>query len=231
MTEKKEYLAWLFEEVYIKDIVERYPIERKEVLEDILDLLSSSISSLTNPTKIKNILSSVKHINVSVNTVGEYLDYIQDSFLVSEARRYDIKGKRYFNYPNKYYYTDLGLRNARLNFRQFDQGHILENIIYNELLIRGYSVDVGVVIDRRNSANIQKEIDFVVNYGDKRLYIQSAYEMQTIEKMAAESDSLKLAKDFFKKVIVQKDIPESYFDEEGIFHINVFNFLLGDQLF
>jgi uncharacterized protein len=229
--QKKEYLASLFDEVYIKDIVERYSIERKEVLEDILDLLSSSISSLTNPTKITNMLSSVKHINVSVNTVGDYLDYIQDSFLVSEARRYDIKGKRYFDYPNKYYYADLGLRNARLNFRQFDQGHIMENIIYNELLIRGYSVDVGVVIDRRNNANIQKEIDFVVNHGDKRLYIQSAYEMNTIEKMVAETDSLKLPKDFFRKVIVHKDIPESYSDEDGIFHYNVFDFLLSDQLF
>lgn len=230
-TQKKEYLASLFDEVYIKDIVDRYGIDRKEVLEDILDLLSSSISSLTNPTKITNMLSSVKHINVSVNTVGNYLDYIQDSFLVSEARRYDIKGKRYFDYPNKYYYTDLGLRNARLNFRQFDQGHIMENIIYNELLIRGYSVDVGVVVDRRNNANVQKEIDFIVNFGDKRLYIQSTYEMKTIEKMVAETDSLKLPRDFFKKVIVQKDIPESYSDEDGIFHNNVYDFLLSDQLF
>lgn len=229
--QRKDYLISLFDEVYIKDIVERFGIERKDVLEDILDLLSSSISSLTNPTNIINTLSSVKNIKVSINTVSNYIEHIQDSFLVSEAKRFDIKGKRYFDYPNKYYFTDLGLRNARLNFRQFDHGHIMENIIYNELLVRGYSVDVGVVVDRRNNSNIQKEIDFVVNFGDKRMYIQSAFEMKTDEKMAAETASLKLPKDFFKKIVVQKDIPESYADDDGIFHYNIFDFLLSENLF
>ena len=229
--QRKEYLTSLFDEVYIRDIVERFGIERKDVLENILDLLSSSISSLTNPANITNALCSVKKIKVSVNTVNNYIEYIQDSFLVSEAKRYDIKGKRYFDYPNKYYYMDLGLRNARLNFRQFDQGHIMENIIYNELLVRGYSVDVGVVVDRRNSANVQKEIDFVVNFGDKRMYIQSAFEMKTEEKMASETDSLKLPKDFFKKIVVQKDIPESYSNDDGIFHYNIYDFLLSEKLF
>lgn len=228
--QRKEYLTSLFDEVYIKDIVERFGIERKDVLEDILDFLSSSISSLTNPANITNSLSSMKNIKVSVNTVCSYLEHIKDCFLISEAKRFDIKGKRYFEYPNKYYFTDLGLRNARLNFRQFDQGHIMENIIYNELLLRGYSVDVGVVIDRRNNANVQKEIDFVVNLGDKRLYIQSAFEMKTEEKRLSETDSLKLSKDYFKKIVVQKDIPESYSDDDGIFHYNVFDFLLSEKL-
>lgn len=228
--QRKDYLTALFDEVYIRDIVERFGIERKDVFKDILDLLSSSIGSLTNPTNITNTLRSVKKIKVSNNTVNSYLEHIKDSFLVSEAKRFDIKGKRYFEYPKKYYFTDLGLRNARLNFRQFDYEHIMENTIYNELLIRGYSVDVGVVIDRRDNANVQKEIDFVVNLGDKRLYIQSSFEMKTNQKIASEKDSLKLSKDFFKKIIVEKNIPESYSDEDGIFHYNIFDFLLSEEI-
>ena len=226
-TQKKEYLTSLFDEVYIRDIIERHGIERKDVLEDMLDYLSSSISSLTNTANITNALNSLKHAKVSGNTVSDYLEHIEDSFLVSEVRRYDIKGKQYFEYPNKYYYADLGLRNARLNFKQFDPGRIMENIIYNELLVRGYAVDVGVVSDRRNNRNVQKEIDFVANFGNKRLYIQSVYEMNNQEKMVSETDSLKLTKDFFKKIIIQKDIPESYADSDGIYHYNIIDFLLN----
>ena len=150
-----------------------------------------------------------------------------DSFLISMARRYDIKGKSYFNYPNKYYYTDIGLRNARLNYRQFDSGHIMENIIYNDLVRRGYSVDVGVVVDRRNGANAQKEVDFVVNEGDKKLYIQSSVRMETEGKETAELDSLMLTGDFFRKIIVRMDIPHNFYDDNGIYHCNLIDFLLG----
>lgn len=172
--EKKAYLSELFEELYIKDIVERNKIEREDVLNDILDFLASQISSLTNPNNIANALTSIKNENINSALVSSYIDHIMDSFLVDEARRYDIKGKSYFKFPNKYYYTDIGLRNSRLNYRQFDPEHIMENIIYNELIRHGWSVDVGVVADRSENRNIQKEIDFIVNDADRRIYIQSA---------------------------------------------------------
>ena len=149
------------------------------------------------------------------------------ALLISVAKRYDVKGKTYFNYPNKYYYTDIGLRNARLNYRQYDPGHIMENLIYNELLRRGYSVDVGVVTDRTKGANTQKEIDFVVNDADRKIYIQSAFRMDTEQKTASELDSLLLTKDFFKKIIVRMDIPHNFYDENGIFHCNLIDLLLG----
>ena len=152
-------------------------------MNDILDFLASQISSLTNPTNIANALSSMKHEKINSTLVSNYVQHIIDSFLISMARRYDVKGKTYFKYPNKYYYTDIGLRNARLNYRQYDPGHIMENIIYNELLCRGYSVDVGVVTDRSRGANTQKEIDFVVNDADKKIYIQTAFRMDTDKKI------------------------------------------------
>ncbi|MBQ7025132.1 MAG: ATP-binding protein, partial [Peptococcaceae bacterium] len=155
-----------------------------------------------------------------------YIAHTIDAFLLRMAQRYDIKGKSYFNYPNKYYYTDIGLRNARLNYRQYDPGHIMENIIYNELIRRGYSVDVGVVVDRRNSGYVQKEIDFVINQGDKKFYIQSALQMDTEQKQAAELDSLKLTGDFFKKIVVRMDIPHNFYDDNGIYHCNLIDFLL-----
>ena len=166
--DKKDYLTSLFKEVYIRDIVERNKIEREDVLGDILDFLASQISSLTNPTNISNALSSMKNEKINSSLVSSYMQYTIDSFLISMAKRYDVKGKTYFEYPNKYYYTDVGLRNARLNYRQYDPGHIMENIIYNELIRRGYSVDVGVVSDRSKGKNIQKEIDFVVNDADQK---------------------------------------------------------------
>ena len=226
----KQYLTNLFDEVYIKDIVERNKIERTDILEDILNVLSTFISSLTNPHNITNTLKSVKKEKLSSNTVSDYIGFCEDAFLISEAQRYDVKGKHYFDYPNKYYFTDIGLRNARLGFRQLDSGHIMENIIYNELLIRGYSVDVGVVVDRRGGSNVQKEIDFVVNKVDKRVYIQSAWQMNTDEKITAELDSLKLAKDFFAKIIIQNDIPSHYTDNDGIIHCNLIEFLLEPEL-
>lgn len=225
--DKKDYLSSLYSELYVKDIVERNGIEREDILNDILDFLASQISSLTNPTNIANALKSLKNEKISSSLVSTYVQYIIDSFLISMAKRYDVKGKYYFNYPNKYYYTDIGLRNARLNYRQYDPGHIMENIIYNELVRRGYSVDIGVVVDRTKGANVQREIDFVVNYADKKVYIQSAFQMDNDKKETSELASLMLTKDFFKKVIVRMDIPHNYYDDNGIFHCNLIDFLLN----
>ena len=225
--DKKDYLSSLYTELYVKDIVERNGIEREDILNDILNFLASQISSLTNPTNIANAIASMKNEKVNPALVSNYVQDIVDSFLISVAKRYDVKGKTYFNYPNKYYYTDIGLRNARLNYRQYDPGHIMENLIYNELLRRGYSVDVGVVTDRTKGANTQKEIDFVVNDADRKIYIQSAFRMDTEQKNASELDSLLLTKDFFKKIIVRMDIPHNFYDENGIFHCNLIDLLLG----
>lgn len=225
--DKKDYLTSLYSELYVKDIVERNAIEREDILNDILDFLASQISSLTNPTNIANSLASIKNEKVNSTLVANYVQHIIDSFLISMAKRYDVKGKTYFKYPNKYYYTDIGLRNARLNYRQYDPGHIMENIIYNELLRRGYSVDVGVVTDRTRGVNIQKEIDFVVNDVDRKIYIQSAFQMDTDKKESSELSSLLLTKDFFKKIIVRMDIPHNFYDNSGIFHCNLIDLLLG----
>ncbi len=224
--DKKNYLSELYKELYIKDIVERNRVEREDILNDILDFLASQISSLTNPTNIANALMSMRNENVNPTMVSNYIKHAMDCFLISMAKRYDIKGKTYFNYPNKYYYSDLGLRNARLNYRQYDPGHIMENIIYNELIRRGYSVDVGVVYDRTEGSNVPKEIDFIVNDGDRKLYIQSAFKMDTDVKMDSELKSLTLTKDFFKKIVVRTDIPHNYYDDNGIFHCNLIDFLL-----
>lgn len=225
--DKKDYLTSLYSELYVKDIVERNGIEREDVLNDILDFLASQISSLTNPTNIANAITSMKNEKINPAMVSNYVQYVIDSFLISMAKRYDVKGKTYFKYPNKYYYTDIGLRNARLNYRQYDPGHIMENMIYNELLRRGYSVDVGVVCDRSDGSKIQKEIDFVVNDADKKIYIQSAFRMDTDKKEAAELSSLMLTKDFFKKIIVRMDVPHNFYDDNGIFHCNLIDLLLG----
>lgn len=225
--DKKDYLTSLFREVYIRDIVERNKIEREDILGDILDFLASQISSLTNPTNISNTLTSMKNEKISSTLVANYVQHTIDSFLISMAKRYDVKRKTYFQYPNKYYYTDVGLRNARLNYRQYDPGHIMENIIYNELMRRGYSVDVGVVTDRSNGKNLQKEIDFVVNDADRKIYIQSSFRMDTEQKTSSELASLMLTKDFFKKIIIRMDIPHNFYDENGIFHCNLIDFLLG----
>lgn len=224
--EKKAYLSGLFDELYIKDIAERNKIEREDILNDILDFAASQVGSLTNPTNIANALTSMRSERVNSVLISTYLQYVIDSFLLDEARRYDVKGKSYFKYPNKYYYTDVGLRNARLNYRQYDPGHLMENVIYNELIRRGYSVDVGVVADRSGGRNVQKEIDFVVNDADRRIYIQSALRLDTEEKSGSELQSLLLTGDFFKKIVIRNDIPHSHYDDNGIFHVNLIDFLL-----
>lgn len=225
--DKKMYLTSLYKELYIKDIVERYKIEREDFLNDILDFLASQISSLTNPTNIANSIASMRNEKINPTLVSKYIEYITESFLINTARRFDIKGKSYFNYPNKHYYVDTGLRNIRLNFRQFDPWHLMENIIYNDLLRRRYSVDVGVVYDRTNGSTLQKEIDFIVNDCDRKLYIQSTFRMDNDNKTSAELASLMLAKDFFKKIIIRMDIPHHFYDENGILHCNLIDFLLG----
>ena len=225
--DKKDYLSSLYSELYVKDIVERNGIEREDILNDILDFLASQISSLTNPANIANALTGMKNEKVNSTLVSNYVQHIIDSFLISVVKRYDVKGETYFKYPNKYYYTDMGLRNARLNYRQYDPARIMENIIYNELLRRGYSVDVGVVTDRTGGANVQKEIDFVVNDADKKIYIQSAFRVDTDKKESSELASLILTKDFFKKIIVRMDIPHNFYDDNGIFHCNLIDLLLG----
>ncbi len=224
--EKKLYLQSLYSELYIKDIVERNSIEREDILEDILDFLASQISSLTNPTNIANALTSIRKEHINPTLVSNYVKHSMDSFLIEMAKRYDVKGKTYFKYPNKYYYTDIGLRNARLNYRQYDPGHIMENIMYIELVRRGYSVDVGVVTDRSNGKNVQKEIDFIVNDVDRKIYIQSSFRMDSEQKTTSERKSLLLTKDYFKKIIVRMDIPHSFYDNDGIFHCNFIDFLL-----
>lgn len=225
--DKKDYLSSLYEELYIRDIAERNSIEREDILNDILDFLASQISSLTNPNNIANALASMKNEKVNPTLVSNYVQHTMDSFLIEMARRYDVKGKTYFKYPNKYYYTDIGLRNARLNYRQYDPGHIMENIIYNELIRKRYSVDVGVITDRTGGANVQKEINFVVNDADKKVYIQSAFQMDTERKESSELISLMLTKDFFKKVIIRMDVSHNFYDENGIFHCSLIDFLLG----
>lgn len=232
---KMNYLKSLFSEVYIKDIVERKKIERQDVLEQILDLLCSSIGSLTNPSKIANTLNSKQGCAVSGNTIRAYIGHLEDAFLFSESKRYDLKGKSYFDSPNKYYSEDIGLRNARIGFRQQEMTHIMENIIYNELAIRQLSVDVGVVYartlnDNGSSVRVPREIDFVVNSGGKRTYIQSAYAMPTEEKAETEIRPFTLIGDSFPKIVVRRDIGKRWYDDNGILHINLIDFLLDKEL-
>ena len=228
---KMNYLKSLFSEVYIKDIVERKKIERQDILEQILDLLCSSIGSLTNPAKLANTLQSKQGISVSPNTIRAYIGHLEDAFLFSESKRYDVKGKAYFDSPNKYYSEDIGLRNARIGFRQQEMTHIMENILYNELMVRQFSVDVGVVYAREknekgNSVRTAREIDFVVNTGGKRSYIQSAYAMPTEEKTEIELRPFSLTGDSFPKVLVRRDIGKRWYDDYGVLHINLIDFLL-----
>lgn len=232
---KMNYLSSLFSEVYIKDIVERKKIEREDVLSQVLDLLCSSVGSLTNPTRIVNALKTLQHIRVSQNTIKAYIDHLSDAFLFSESRRYDVKGKAYFDSPSKYYCEDVGLRNARIGFRQQEMTHIMENILFNELVLRGFSVDVGVVYSREqnfngNSVRVPRVIDFVVNGGGKKVYIQSAYAMETDEKRESESKPFLLTGDSFPKIIVRKDIGKRWYDDRGILNIALVDFLLDDSV-
>lgn len=232
-TEKITYLQNLFTEVYFKDIIERYSIELEDVLEVLTDDLCSSVGSLTNARKIANTMQSVKGIKVSSNTIANYLNYLLEAFLFSYAKRYDIKGKKYFEYPSKYYCTDIGLRNARLNFRQQEETHIMKNIIYNELLYREYSVDVGVVevveTTEGKRAKKQFEVDFVVNKGSRKYYIQSALSVSDSSKMVKELRPLKSIRDFFKKIIITKTAMKPWTDEDGIIHLGLYEFLLNEK--
>lgn len=232
---KMNYLKALFSEVYLKDIVERKHIEHQDVLEQILDLLCSSIGSLSNPNKIADTMKSKMKVTVAANTIRAYISHLEDAFLFSESKRYDVKGKAYFDSPLKYYCEDIGLRNARIGFRQQEMTHIMENILYNELVARGLSVDVGVVYARTinpngNSVLVPREIDFVVTSGSKKTYIQSAYAMDTEEKTEAETRPFALTGDSFPKIVVRKDMGRRWYDDSGILHINVIDFLLDKTL-
>ena len=232
--EKSKYLKDLFENTYLKDIIERNSIKKDDVLDSLIDILASSIGSLTNPKKLSDTFSSNGFSDVTNKTVSNYINYLLDSFLINKVERYDIKGKKYISTPSKYYFVDVGLRNARLNFRQQEYDHLMENLIYNELLYRGYNVDVGVVeVFEHNKENItirkQLEIDFVCNQGSKRYYIQSAYNIDTKEKEKQEMHSLINVNDFFKKVIVVKDDIEPWHNEEGVLIIGIKDFLLNEN--
>ena len=228
--QKIQYLDSLFKETYIKDIVNRNAIRNTDVLEDVLNIVASSVGSLTNPNKLSNSFKTLKNINVAPNTIKEYLDYCIDSFLIQKAYRYDVKGKKYIDTPLKYYFTDIGLRNIRLGFRQQEETHIMENIIYNELITRGYQVDVGVVeISEKNENNNfvrkQLEVDFVCNLGYERIYIQSALNIDDIVKKEQEEKSLIKIYDNFRKIIVVKENIRKWKDENGILIIGLKEFL------
>ena len=230
--QKSDFLKSLFEETYISDITGRNNIRNKAELEELLNILSSAIGTLSNPSKLSATFKSVKNKTISKDTIIKYIDYLKDSFIIDSAIRYDIKGKKYINTPSKYYFTDLGLRNARLNFRQVEETHAMENIIFNELKVRGYNVDVGVVVMNevdKNGKKIRKqlEVDFVCNKGSKRFYIQSAYALPDKEKMEQEQRSLVNTGDGFKKIIITKDAVAPLYNDEGILVMSVFDFLLN----
>ena len=232
--QKSDFLKRLFVETYLSDIIGRNNIRNKAELEELLNILSSAIGSLTNATKLSNTFKSVKNKTISKATIQRYIDYLCDSFLVDRAIRYDIKGKKYIETPSKYYFTDLGLRNARLNFRQIEETHAMENIIFNELKTRGFNVDVGVVVVNemdQNGKKIRKqlEIDFVCNKGSKRYYIQSAFAVSDTGKMQQEQRSLIHTGDGFKKIIITKDALAPLYNDEGVLVMNVFDFLLNQD--
>ncbi|SFK50933.1 ATP-binding protein [Succinivibrio dextrinosolvens] len=229
--QKVQYLKSLFRETYIKDIVERNKIEKQKELEDLLNVLSSTIGGLTNPLKIEDTFKSRLHSSISNNTISKYIVYLKEAFVINEAQRYDVKSRKYIGSPVKYYFEDVGLRNALLDFRQVEETHLMENIIYNELRMRGYNVDVGNVkqrfVDKSSGSKLTKhlEIDFVANLGSRRIYIQSAFQMPNAEKIKQEKASLLAIKDSFKKIIIVKDVIKPFQDEDGILTISLFDFL------
>lgn len=232
--QKIQYLSTLFDETYIRDIVERNRVDRIQELSDLINVLASSIGAFTNPTKIEGTFRSVIQSNISVNTIRQYIEYLKDAFVITEAQRYDVKGRKYIGSPVKYYFEDVGLRNARLGFRQVEETHLMENIIYNELRMRGFRVDVGMVQKRERDPNgvmtkKQLEVDFVASLGSKKYYIQSAYILPDAEKMKQEKASLINIKDSFKKVIIVKDVINVKHDEDGVEYINIYDFLLQDN--
>lgn len=231
--DKVAYLKNIFEETYLTDIKERHKIRNDAELAELLDILSSSIGSLTNPKKLSDTFKSVKQVSLHPDTINNYLEYLVDSYLISQSKRYDIKGKKYINTPSKYYFTDMGLRNARLNFRQYEETHIMENVIYNELKIMGFNLDVGVVeyskaVDGK-SVRVQAEVDFVCNKADKRYYIQSAFSIPDREKMLQEQNSLTRINDSFKKIIIVKDAIKTHYNDDGVLILNLFDFLLEEN--
>ena len=231
--DKVAYLKNIFEETYLTDIKERHKIRNDAELAELLDILSSSIGSLTNPKKLSDTFKSVKQVSLHPDTINNYLEYLVDSYLIVQSKRYDIKGKKYINTPSKYYFTDMGLRNARLNFRQYEETHIMENVIYNELKIMGFNLDVGVVeyskaVDGK-SVRVQAEVDFVCNKADKRYYIQSAFSIPDREKMLQEQNSLTRINDSFKKIIIVKDAIKTHYNDDGVLILNLFDFLLEEN--
>jgi len=232
--DKSDYLMSLFNKVYLSDIVDRHKIRNQEELDELVDILSSAIGSLTNPTKLAKTFKSVKNKVISDKTLKKYIDYLQDAFLISKAVRFDIKGKKYINSPAKYYFEDVGLRNARLNFRQIEENHIMENIIYNELRIRGYHVDVGVVeVFGKNQENKttkkQFEVDFIATKGSEKYYIQSAFSISNTDKLQQEQNSLININDSFKKIIVVRDNIKVRRNDYGIVTMGICNFLLDEN--
>lgn len=227
--DRESYLKLLFKETYIRDIVERNSVQNDMALETLLDIVSSSIGSMTNPSKLERSFNSLGKVSLSASTIKGYLDYLEDAFLISRASRYDVKVKRYISTPFKYYFTDVGLRNARLNFRQIEETHLMENVIYNELLVRGYSVDVGIVELRKGDDRKQVEIDFVANRGSQRYYIQSAYALPTEEKQQQEVRPLRAVGDSFKKIVVVKDDILLRRDDYGIVTLGLRQFLTDDN--
>ena len=234
MERKVEYLKSLFKKTYLTDIKERYKIKNDDDLEELIDIVASSIGGLTNPSKLENTFQTVKHSNITHTTIKSYLDMLQDVFLIERSVRYDIKGRRYIDTPAKYYFSDLGLRNARINFRQYEETHLMENLIYNELRLRGMSVDVGVVVKNEKDANgvsvrKQLEVDFVCNQGSQRYYIQSALRLPSEEKREQEVRSLKSINDSFRKFVITEDLISRYHDNEGITYMNIYEFLLDEN--
>ncbi|HBL72765.1 MAG TPA: AAA family ATPase [Bacteroidales bacterium] len=232
---KISYLQGLFEKTYLTDIKERYHIRGVEVMDELLNVVASCIGGLTNPSKIEHTFRSVKGIKLNQNTVKEYLEMLEDSFLITHCVRYDIKGRKYIDTPQKYYFKDVGLRNARIGFRQVEETHLMENLIYNELRIRGYLVDVGVVPIRKKDADgayrrSQLEVDFVCNRGSERVYVQSAYRLPTEEKRKQEMASLLKIDDSFRKIIITEDLILRHMDENGVEWVNVYDFLKSEEL-
>lgn len=230
--EKEEYLKNLFDQVYISDIVNRHHLRGRDEMGELVNILASSIGSLANPLRLSNTFESERKIKLSQFTISSYIDYLEDSFLISKAHRYDVKGKKYIGTPLKYYFTDVGLRNARLGFRQQEENHIMENVIYNELLHRGFSVDVGVVPVQESDSQgkqirKQLEVDFVANKGSQRYYIQSAFEISSKEKMQQETYSFRNISDSFKKIIIQRQAVIPWHNEQGILNIGLLDFLLN----
>ena len=225
--QKSKYLKNLFDKTYLSDIIERHSVQRVDVLDTLINILASSVGSLTNPKKLSDTFISSSMKDVSINTITTYINYLLDAFLIEKAERYDVKGKQYISTPSKYYFSDIGLRNARLNFRQQEEEHIMENILYNELLFRGYNVDVGVVEIRENNLKKQTEVDFVCNQVDRRYYVQSALSLPSREKTLQEERPLMNIDDNFKKIIVVKDNIRPWMTEEGILVIGIQEFLLN----